>query len=74
MQTTLIIDDKLFEEAANLVSVQNPNLLVEMALTEFIRNHQQPKKRDIRELIGKVEISPDYDYKKLRNYSDPSYF
>ncbi|MBF8276887.1 MAG: hypothetical protein HW390_1960 [Candidatus Brocadiaceae bacterium] len=66
MQTTLTIDDKLFQEAANLVSVRNPNLLVEMALTEFVENHRETKKRDIRELVGKVEISPEYDYKKLR--------
>jgi hypothetical protein len=64
MQTTLTIDDQLFAEAANLVAVQNPDLLIEMALTEFIKNHQA-KKRDIRELVGKVEIAPDYDYKKL---------
>lgn len=37
-----------------------------MALTEFVENHREPKKRDIRELVGKVEISPEYDYKKLR--------
>lgn len=66
MQTTLTIDDKLFQEAANLVSVRNPNLLVEMALTEFVENHRETKKRDIRELVGKVELSPEYDYKKLR--------
>ena len=66
MQTTLTIDDKLFQEAANLVSVRNPNLLVKMALTEFVENHRETKKRDIRELVGKVEISPEYDYKKLR--------
>jgi hypothetical protein len=66
MQTTLTIDDQLFAEAANLVAVQNPDLLIEMALTEFIKNHQAVKKRDIRELVGKVEIAPDYDYKKLR--------
>ncbi len=36
-----------------------------MALTEFIKNHQVVKKPDIRELVGKVEIAPDYDDKKL---------
>ena len=65
MQTTLTIDDRLFAEAANLVAVQNPDLLIEMALTEFIKNHQTATKRDIRELVGKVEITPDYDDKKL---------
>jgi hypothetical protein len=66
MQATLMINDQLFETAANLVSVQNPTLLVEMALTEFIKNHQVPPQHDIRSLVGKVAIAPDYDYKKLR--------
>jgi hypothetical protein len=66
MQTILTINDQLFEDAANIVSIKNPNLLIEIALKEFIKNHQPQQKRDIRELVGKVEIDPDYDYKKLR--------
>jgi hypothetical protein len=45
--------------------VQNPSQLIETALTELIKNHQT-KKRDVRELVGKIKIDPDYDYKKLR--------
>ena len=41
MQTTLTLDDKLFQEAANLISVRNPDLLIEMALTEFVENHRE---------------------------------
>ena len=66
MQTILTINDQLFEDAANIVSIKNPNLLIEIVLKEFIKNHQPQHKRDIRELVGKVEIDPDYDYKKLR--------
>ncbi len=66
MQTILTINDQLFEDAAKIVSIKNPNLLIEIALKEFIKNHQPQQKRDIRELVGKVEIDPDYDYKKLR--------
>jgi hypothetical protein len=66
MQTILTINDQLFEDAANIVSIKNPNLLIEIVLKEFIKNHQPQQKRDIRELVGKVEIDPDYDYKKLR--------
>ena len=65
MQTVLTINDQLFQEAANLLAVQNPSQLIEIALTELIKNHQT-KKRDVRELVGKVKIAPDYDYKKLR--------
>jgi len=66
MQTTLNIDDKLFEEAAKLAATDNQSQLIEIALGEFINNHRQIQKRDVRDLVGKVEIAPDYDYKKLR--------
>jgi hypothetical protein len=65
MQTVLTINDQLYQEAANLLAVQNPSQLIEIALTELIKNHPT-KKRDVRELVGKVKIAPDYDYKKLR--------
>jgi len=45
---------------------QNPHQLIELALSEFIKHHQQTKKRDIRELVGKISIDPDYDYKSMR--------
>ena len=66
MQATFNIDDKLFEEAAKLATTENQSQLIEIALSEFIKNHQQAIKRDVRDLVGKVEIAPDYDYKKLR--------
>jgi len=66
MQGTLNSDDKLFEEAAKLAPTDNQSQLIEIALSEFIKNHQQAIKRDVRDLVGKVEIAPDYDYKKLR--------
>jgi Arc/MetJ family transcription regulator len=64
-QTTLTINDNLFVQAAQLTSIQDKNQLVELALTELIKNHQS-RKKDVRDLIGKVQIAPDYDYKKLR--------
>jgi len=70
MQTTLNIDDKLFEEAAKFAATENQSQLIEMALSEFIKHHQQAQKRDVRDLVGKVEIAPDYDYKKLRTGSE----
>jgi len=41
MQATLNIDDKLFEEAAKLAATENQSQLIEIALSEFIKNHQQ---------------------------------
>ena len=40
--------------------------MIELALSEFIEHHRLPKKRDLRDLVGKVSIAPDYDYKKMR--------
>ena len=28
--------------------------------SEFIKNHQPTQKRDVRDLVGKVEIAPDF--------------
>ena len=66
MNTTITIDDALIEQAAKLADTQNQNQLIELALSEFIQHRQQPKKRDLRDLVGKVRIDPEYDYKKLR--------
>lgn len=66
MQTTLNINDVLITEAAKLVHTENQSELIEMALTEFIQHHQHTKKYDVRDLVGKVSIDPDYDYKKMR--------
>jgi Arc/MetJ family transcription regulator len=66
MQTTITIDDNLIEEAAKLANIQNQSQLIELALSEFIKRRQQPQKYDVRDLVGKVSIDPDYDYKKMR--------
>ena len=67
MQTTITIDDSLLEEAAKLANIDNQSQVIELALSEFIHHHRQfPKKHDIRDLVGKVSIDPDYDYKKMR--------
>ena len=41
MQATLNIDDKLFQEAVKLAATENQSQLIEIALSEFIKNHQQ---------------------------------
>ena len=66
MQTTIEINDQLINEAARLANIENQSQLIEIALSEFIKNHRQPKKLDVRDLVGKVNIDPNYDYKKMR--------
>ena len=66
MQTTIEINEQLITEAAKLANTNNQSQLIEMALSEFIKKHQKPKKLDLPDLVGKVTIDPDYDYKKMR--------
>ncbi len=66
MQTLINIDDKLLAESAQFVTTQNQSQLIEIALLEFIKSHQSTPKRDVRDLVGKVNLAPNYDYKKLR--------
>jgi hypothetical protein len=66
MQTLINIDEKLLAKAAQFVTTQNQSQLIEIALLEFIKNHQSTPKQDVRDLVGKVNLAPDYDYKKLR--------
>lgn len=39
MQTTILLDDKLFQEAARYARTDNPGELIQLALREFVRNH-----------------------------------
>lgn len=67
MQTTVTIEDSLIETAAKLANMQNQNQLIELALREFIQNHQPSRKpAKILELYGAGGIREDYDYKALR--------
>jgi len=64
MRTNIVIDDKLMREAFRYATVSTKRELVELALMEFVQNH---KRRDIRELKGKIKIDPAYDYKSQRS-------
>lgn len=64
MRTNIILDDDLVEEGLKYAKTKSKSGLIRMALQEFLENHQ---KLDLRELRGKIEFSPDYDYKKARN-------
>lgn len=63
MRTNVDLNDRLVEEGFKLCEVKTKKDLVNLALTEFVQNH---KKKDLRELFGKVSFSPGYDYKALR--------
>lgn len=63
MRTNILLDDKLVEEAFHYCDAKTKRELIQLALEEFVRNH---KRRDLRELKGKVKFDEDYDYKAAR--------
>jgi Arc/MetJ family transcription regulator len=63
MRTNIVLNDQLMQEAFLYAPVTTKRELIDMALREFVENH---KRRDVRELRGKVKIAADYDYKVLR--------
>ena len=63
MRTKIVLDDELVEEAFRHTDARTKRELVDLALREFVENH---KRKDIRELRGRVTFHPGYDHKKLR--------
>ena len=66
MRTNIVLDDELVEEAFRHSNAETKRELVDMALREFVENH---RRKDMRELRGKISFHPGYDYKKLREGS-----
>lgn len=63
MRTNIVLDDELVKEAFRHSNANTKRELVDQALREFVATH---KRKDLRELRGKVSFHPGYDYKKLR--------
>ena len=64
MRTNIVIDDELMEEAFTVSGgVSTKKELVELALREFVDTR---KRRDLRELRGRVAFADEYDYKSMR--------
>ncbi len=63
MRTNILLDEKLVKEAFKYTDVSTKRELVDLALREFINNH---KRKDVRELLGKINLNENYDYKFLR--------
>jgi Arc/MetJ family transcription regulator len=62
LRTNIVLDDELVEEAFRHTDAKTKRELVDVALREFVENH---KRKDIRELRGRISFHPGYDYKKL---------
>lgn len=63
MRTNIVLDEKLVKEAFEYTDVKTKKDLINLALIEFIQHH---RRKDIRQLLGKVKISDEYNYKALR--------
>lgn len=63
MATNLAIDDKLIETALKVGGHRTKKAAVTEALVEYIQRRKQAK---IVEIFGKIDLDPQYDYKKQR--------
>ena len=64
MATNLALDDSLIEEAVKVGNHRTKKEAVTAALQEYV---QARKRREIFELVGKVDYYEDYDPKRLRD-------
>ena len=64
MRTSITLNDELVEEAFKYSkTITTKTELIEAALREYVNNR---KRKDIRDLKGKIKFRDDYDYKKMR--------
>jgi Arc/MetJ family transcription regulator len=63
MRTNIVLDDELVREAFEHSNAKTKRELVDQALREFVANR---RRKDVRELRGKITFHPGYDYKRLR--------
>jgi Arc/MetJ family transcription regulator len=58
------LNDELVEEAFKYsTNIESKRELVEIALKEYVENR---KRRNLKDLKGKVKFADDYDYKSMR--------
>ncbi len=64
MRTNIILNDKLISEAKKYSNLKTKKDIVELALNEYVQNH---KRKNLKDLKGKIKFKNDYEYKKMRN-------
>lgn len=69
MRTNIVLDDALVDEAFSLTGVRTKRALVDLALREMV---QRRRKKNLMDLVGKVNLRPDYDHKEMRRLRDSS--
>ena len=63
MRTNIVLDDELVKEAGKYSEATTKKGLINEALKEFVESH---KRKNLREIKGKIRFESGYDYKKLR--------
>jgi Arc/MetJ family transcription regulator len=64
MRTNIILDDELVDEVFKYAqTISTKKELIEVALKEYVDNR---KRKNIRELKGKIKFLDGYDYKSMR--------
>ena len=63
MATNIELDEPLLSKAMRLGGMRTKKEAVNQALAEFVARREQLK---ILEFFGKVDLDPDFDYKKQR--------
>ena len=65
MRTNVVLNDELVEEAFKFSqTISTKRELIETALKEYVDNR---KRKNIRDLRGRINFRDDYDYKAMRN-------
>ncbi len=63
MNTHIVLDDDLVNEALSLTGIRNKRELINLALKELVQSRQ---KKDLFQLAGQLDLDTDYDYKEAR--------
>ena len=64
MRTNIVLNDELVQEAFKYSkTISTKRELVEAALKEYVDNR---KRKNIKELKGKIKFRENYDYKAMR--------
>ena len=64
MRTNIVLNDELVNEAFQYSqAISTKRELIEVALREYVNNR---KRKNIRDLKGKIQFRDDYDYKEMR--------
>lgn len=63
MRTNIVLDDELMKLAFQYSEFKTKKEVIQQALMEFAENR---KKKNLRDLKGKIHFQKDYDHKNLR--------